>query len=371
MSSKIIIALIAVLVLCVGYSAAQLVRSTPSNSERVSDFTISESKDSVSWKAFGREWTVRLSLSEVTPDNMDYFHGTLDGDVGAVVSFALLPGTGLSGMIITGADTWWITSRPVAENNFSEEEHHLVVFMHRESVADLDPSLLPALSQPLHSEDDEVAAATPSSESTEADHTKRTMNTYKVAIFYDQKWATASNNPWSSQANTLALFNDVNAVYKAAGLAQFSVSYQSQVSNSQTTLSSMLSYFSDTASKTLAGFKDNSFTNHVWLVGTNVGGLAYVGTTCKGPSQAANRKTAVVGLVNYSRLWTVKTIAHELGHNRGANHQFDNACSSTLKTNCQCSIMSYCFPSASNNPNGAVNAFSSFTINEMHTAGCY
>jgi len=367
MSSKLVFALIAVLVLCVGYSAAQLVRSTPTNLERVNDFTVSENKDSVSWTAFGREWNVRLELSEVVTDNMDYFHGTLEDDVGAVVSFALLPGTGLSGMIVTGSSTWWISAQPVAENDYSEDEDRLGIFMTREVTSDLDPSMFPALSQPLEAEEDH--ASDEAETVSDGEERKRTISSYKVAVYYDQKWASSTNNPWSSQANTLGLFNDVNAIYKAAGLGQFTVTYKSQVSNSLSTLSSMLTYFSDTASLTLSSFKDSTFTNHIWLVGTNVGGLAYVGTTCK--SSQSNRKTAVAGLVNYSRLWSVKTIAHELGHNRGANHQFTDACTSTLKTNCQCSVMSYCFPSASNNPNGAVNAFSSFSINEMRTAGCY
>ena len=387
--NNIIFALIAVLALCVGSSAAQLVRSTPTNSARVDDFTISESKDSVSWTAFGREWTVRLQLSEVVDDNMDYFYGTLDGDVNAIVSFALLPGTGLSGMIVTESSTWWISAQPVPENGFSMDEDKLGVYMIREAVADLDSSVLPALSDPLTVEEEEdhdesaavvdEAAAPEGSDDAAAEendapvdseaHRKRSISTYKVAVYYDQKWASTAN-PWRSQADTIALLNDVNAIYRAAGLGQFSIVYRSQVSNSKTTLNDMLSYFSNTASTTLSSFKDSTFTSHLWLVGSNVGGLAYVGTSCKSTT-AATRKTAVAGLVSYSRLWTVKTIAHELGHNRGANHQFTNACTSTLKTNCQCSVMSYCFPAAGNNPSGAINAFSSFRINEMKTAGCY
>jgi hypothetical protein len=372
-NNTLIVALIAVLALCVGYSAAQNVRSNPTNSERVYDFTISEKKDSVSWTAFGREWTVRLTLSDVVEDNMDYFHGTLDGDVNAVVSFALLPGVGMSGMIATQSSTWWISAQPLPEHGFSEDEDKLGFFMIREAVSDLDPSVLPVLSDPVHvDEDDDVSAAEDEEAAADIDsdaHRKRSISSYKVAVYYDQKWA-ASSNPWRSQADTTALFNDINAIYKAAGLGQFSVVYKSQVSNPKSTLNDMLSYFSDTASKTLGSFKDSSFTNHLWLVGTNVGGLAYVGTSCKATT-AANRKTAVAGLVSYSRLWTVKTIAHELAHNRGANHQFDNACSSTVKAGCQCSVMSYCFPAAGNNPSGAVNAFSSFSINEMKTKGCY
>lgn len=385
MSSKIIIfALIAVLALSVGHSAAQLVRSTPANSERVYNFAVSETQDSASWTAFGREWTVRLALSDVVPDNTDYYHGTLDGDVNAVVSFALLPGTGLSGMIATSTNTWWISAQPLPEHGFSEDESLLGIFMLREAFSTLDASVLPQLSDPLHLDtEDEIVedeapvttdatdatAATDDGEAEQPQERKRTINTYKVAVHYDQKWALSSN-PWASQANTVGLFNDVNAIYKAAGLGQFTVVYKTQVTNTKTTLNDMLSYFSNTASTTLSSFKDSTFTNHLWLVGTNVGGLAYVGTSCKSTT-AANRKTAVAGLVSYSRLWTVKTIAHELAHNRGANHQFTGACTSTLKSGCQCSVMSYCFPAAGNNPAGAVNAFSSFSINEMKAAGCY
>lgn len=394
--------IVAVLVMCVGLSAAVLVRSTPSDSERVYDFAVAETRDSASWTAFGRRWTVRLELSEVMEDNTDYYHGTLEGDESAVVSFSLLPGTGLSGMIVTGGNTWWIRATPVPERGHSMNEEDLGVFMHREEAVAFDG--IPNLAEPIHLDDDEPSVAEEEdvhvdtdlqevsadetaeaastegessqtetvSESNEKRAAKRwRVTTYKVAVFFDQKWALASNNPWSSQADTMGLFNDVNAIYKAAGLATFTFKYMKQISNSKTTLNDMLNYFSDTASKSISAITDTTYTNYLWLIGANVGGLAFVGTTCKGTSSAQNRKTAVAGLVNFSRLWTVKTIAHELGHNRGANHQFDNACTSTVKTNCQCSVMSYCFPAASNNPAGAVNQFSSFTINEMKTAGCY
>jgi len=68
-------------------------------------------------------------------------------------------------------------------------------------------------------------------------------------------------------------------------------------------------------------------------------------------------------------LWTVKTIAHELGHNRGAVHDFTNMCTSSVQTNCQCSVMSYCFPSVAT-PGGAVNYFSQSSISTMQAAGC-
>jgi hypothetical protein len=370
-----LVALLAVL-LCVGFSSAQLVRSsnendasaatTPaavSNSERVTEFTVSPNKDFVSWTAFGREWRVRLTLSEVVEDNEDYFYGTLEGDETAAVSFALLPGMGLSGMLITRTETYWIAAQPVPEHGFSQNDADLVIFMTRETMP--EGHQVAALSEPIHPETEEADAQEGNSRA------RAVINKYKVAVFVDQQWTLASNNPWASQANTIALFNDVNAIYRAAGLSTFTVTFQKQVTNSKATLNDMLTYFSNTLSTSLSSFKDTSFTNQLWLVGQNIGGLAYVGTTCKGSSQNMNRKTAVAGLVNFSRLYTVKTIAHELGHNRGANHQFTNQCSSTLKTGCQCSVMSYCFPTSTNNPDGAKNFFSTFTINEMHTAGCY
>jgi len=398
-NNNIVIAIIAAVVLvmtsmCVDLTAAAapLVRSgAPSDQERVLDFTVSESKDLASWTAYGREWIVHLELSDVVEDNTDYYYGTLEGDESAVVSFALLPGMSLSGMVATSETTWWIKAMPVAENDFSEEEADLGIFMVREQ-ASLQ-TVLPTFETPLEVEaevDADVADSSDSSSSSSEDVTvdvsvdtddstaaerrnvaPRAITTYKVGIFFDQKWATASNNPWSSQADTLGLFNDVNAIYKAAGLNQFKAVYGKQVSNSKTTLNDMLSYFANTASQNIAMIKDTSYTNYIWLIGQNVGGLAYVGTTCSGSKAAQKQKTAVAGLVNYSRLFTVKTIAHELAHNRGAAHEFDNACTSTVKTGCQCSVMSYCFPTASNNPRGAVNFFSTTSITKMKNAGCY
>jgi len=398
-NNNIVIAFFAaavVLSMCVDFSAAAapLVRSgAPSDQERVLDFTVSESKDSASWTAYGREWIVHLELSDVVEDNTDYYHGTLEGDESAIVSFALLPEMGLSGMIATSETTWWIKAMPVIENGFSEEEADLGIFMVREQAS--FQTVLPSLETPLEVEVDveadvHVDVEADSSDSSEvsveaavgddaaADATAerrnaqpRAISTYKVGIFFDQKWASASNNPWSSQANTLGLFNDVNAIYKAAGLGQFKAVYGKQVTNSKTTLNDMLNYFANTASQNIGMIKDTSYTNYIWLIGQNVGGLAYVGTTCSGSRTAQKQKTAVAGLVNYSRLFTVKTIAHELGHNRGAVHEFDNACTSTVKTGCQCSVMSYCFPTASNNPRGAVNFFSDSSISKMKATGCY
>lgn len=67
---------------------------------------------------------------------------------------------------------------------------------------------------------------------------------------------------------------------------------------------------------------------------------------------------------SWSRLWTVKTIAHELGHNRGAQHDFVKQCNPGQSTNCQCSVMSYCFPTAQTY-GGAVNYFSATSKNQI------
>jgi len=241
--------------------------------------------------------------------------------------------------------------------------------MYKESSVVIDETLIPALQNPLHTEDDhQVEEAKRETEG--STNQRRTLSAYKVAVYVDQKWTTAANNPWSSQADTIGLFNDVNAVYKAAGLGQFTVTYQKQVTNTFSSINDMLNYLSNTLSTTLSTFKDTTYTSQAWLVGSNVGGLAYVGTSCN-PSGNMNRKTGVMGLANFSRLYTVKTIAHELGHNRGASHDFTNQCSGTTTTGCQCSLMSYCFPTSTNNPGGAKNALSTTSINEMKTAGCH
>jgi len=349
--------------MCVGLSvaASPLVRSTSTEQDRVYDFTISETKDSVSWTAFGREWNVRLELSDVVEDNTDYYHGSLEGDENAVVSFALLPGSGLSGMVATGDSTWWIRAMPVAENNYSENDEALGHFMLREQGSLQAAAAIAPFEAPLEADIDPVV-----DQEAEAGGQKRSVTSYKLAIYFDQNWVK-STNPWASQANTLGLLNDVNAIYKAAGVGTFQVVYGKQITNSQTSLSAMLSYFANTASASISAFTDRSYTSYMWLVG----GLTYVGTACKGTSAAQKQKTGVAGLVSWSRLWTVKTIAHELGHNRGAVHEFTNQCSGSTTTGCQCSLMSYCFPSASNNPTGALNYFTSTSVATMKAAGCY
>jgi len=357
-----------VILLCVGFSMQEI---NASKAERVNDFQVSPTKDLVSWRAFGRSWVVHLTLSEVMEDNDDYYHGSLEGDESAVVSFALLPGMGLSGMISTHNDTWWITAR---HHVGSTDSSSVAVWMYKESSVQIDQTLVPALQHPLETESqgDDIQPEAPAAAagSDNSNNGRRTLTAYKVAVYVDQKWTTPSNNPWASQASTIGLFNDVNAIYKAAGLGQFTVKYQKQITNTYSSITDMLNYLSNTVNSTLSSFKDQTYTSQAWLVGSNVGGLAYVGTSCN-PKGSMNRKTGVMGLANFSRLWTVKTIAHELGHNRGAAHDFVNPCTSTRTTGCQCSLMSYCWPSASNNPGGAKNAFSATSIHEMTSAGCY
>jgi hypothetical protein len=373
-----------VLLLCVGLSVQEI---NPARAERVGHFDVSPTKDFVSWRAFGRSWNVALELSQVVEDNQDYFIGSLEGDSSAVVSFSLLPGLGLSGMIALSNETYWIqalahpasrgrnAARPegsaAVEAPLGEEE--VAVYMYRESSTMLDMSQLPSLHDPIDmppaGEDEEEEEEEVNEEGGDGPvRRKRAVSVFKVALYYDDKWAS-SKNPWRSQADTLSLLNDVNAIYKAAGLAQFTFKYQKQITNPKTTINDMFTYWTSTQAGLLSTFKDTSYTNQVWLVGSNVGGLAYVGTSCK-PTNAMKLKTAVCGLVEWSRLFTIKTIAHELGHNRGAPHDFTNQCSGSTKTGCQCSLMSYCFPSSSNNPNGAKNFLSQSSINSIKAAGC-
>jgi len=370
------------LLLCVGLSVQEI---RTSRAEKVEHFEVSEAKDWVSWRAYGRIWKVTdLKLSEVIEHNLHYFHGVLEDEPDSVVSLTLLPGLEFSCMIITANETWWL--QPVA-NRLGEAIVDL--FMYKESAVTIDPTLIPVLNAPLEdgadaagslpapaeASDDSAADAVdaPSPDSARRAAATSTTTTpavtsYKVAVYVDQQWA-ATSNPWRSMTDTIGLFNDINAIYKAAGLKEFTVVYQKQVNNAYTTLTDMLSDFSNTKSASLSAFNDKSFTSYAWLVGTNVGGLSYVGTACN-PANAQKRKTAVCGLANYSRLFTVKTIAHELGHNRGAPHDFDNQCKSGVTTNCQCSVMSYCFPTATNNPLGAKNVFSTTSINSIRSAGC-
>eukprot|EP01087_Luapelamoeba_hula_P023695 TRINITY_DN8774_c0_g1_i1.p1 TRINITY_DN8774_c0_g1~~TRINITY_DN8774_c0_g1_i1.p1 ORF type:complete len:382 (+),score=56.87 TRINITY_DN8774_c0_g1_i1:209-1354(+) len=366
-------------VLCVGFSSQDMLRRMQS-SDRVHDFRVSPDRDAVSWTAFGRQWNVRLELSDVVEDNMDYYYGSLAGDDKAIVSFSLLPGLGLSGMIATRNNTWWIATQLLKSAAESDVDADVGVYMIREGTFDdIKPSTrdngqqVPPLAEPLsdagHNEQLSDELGQVPTEQPDVS-TKRSISSYKVGVFWDQQWSQASNNPWASTADTIGLFNDVNAIYRAAGMATFNAVTLKQITNSQSSLSDMLSYLSDTMQPNIAAYKDSSYTNYIWLIGSNVGGLSYVGTTCKGAASASNRKTAVAGLANWSRLWTVKTIAHELGHNRGAQHDFANQCTPSQTTNCQCSVMSYCFPSASNNPGGAINTFSATSIAQMTGAGC-
>jgi hypothetical protein len=323
----------------------------------------------VSFTAYHRTWRIDIWLTDVVENNENYYHGRVQGDEGnTFASFTLFPNSQVSGMIMTHNETYLIESKPHPRGSGTD------ITIYKESNVLLDPhDELPGCQGAIglpHAHGRDADSEQASEEHAErGDQMIRTITSYKVAVYVDQHWLTASNNPWASQANTVGLFNDVNLVYSAAGLHGFTFKYIGQLSNpGYTTTSDMLPWFSGRSS-TLASFRDTTYTNQLWLVGLNVGGLAYVGPSCN-PSTPESSKTAVVGLVNYSRLYTVKTIAHELGHNRGSQHDFTNQCSSTLTTNCQCSVMSYCFPTAST-PGGAVNRFSSTSINQMKTAGCY
>jgi len=194
---------------------------------------------------------------------------------------------------------------------------------------------------------------------------KREITSYKLGIFVDQYWTSSIANPtFYTKIATLSLYNDVNVIYQNAGFTNFSVVYLGTRENPyNTTTSPMLTYFSNN----MTGY-DSSYTNLQWLVGQNVGGLGYVGSTCS--LSAAKFRTSVAGLAKGNRLWTVKIIAHELGHNRGSPHDFTSQCAAGQSASCQCSLMSYCWPT-STTAGGAVNSFSATSINSMRTAGCY
>jgi len=65
-----------------------------------------------------------------------------------------------------------------------------------------------------------------------------------VAIFVDQNFADPNQNSWADTASTLSLFNDVNAVYTAAGLGTFQVQAFGTLNSGSTSLTSLLSTFS-------------------------------------------------------------------------------------------------------------------------------
>ena len=68
--------------------------------------------DQVTWKAFGRDWKVFLSLSDLFEGNLEHFQGRLEGDANARVSFSLMvndDGTfKVHAMLLLDNETFWL-----------------------------------------------------------------------------------------------------------------------------------------------------------------------------------------------------------------------------------------------------------------------
>jgi hypothetical protein len=258
-------------------------------------------------------------------------------------SFTIMPDH-VTGMIVLQNDTLWLEAK---DSNKPEE-----LFIHRQSEMSVHPDLIPRI----------ISRAVPEHVAREAERSQieERISSYRLKLFFDQNWATG---PWNTIAKTTGLVNDVNTLLRNAGLGIFNLNQawvrkNNGFGNGQ--LEAMLN--------AIGAVAPAGFTNTAWLVGRNIGGIAWVGTSCNA-NYASRYKTAVCGMTSWSRLFTVKTLAHELGHNRGANHDFVNQCSDNNTPDCQCSVMSYCFPEEGY-PGGAVNSFSQTSINEMHGAGC-
>lgn len=76
--------------------------------EPVTDFRVSLLMAEVSWKAFGREWRISLSLSSVAEGNTEHFLGSLKGEASAIVSVSLMLNGTVRAMIITANETYWL-----------------------------------------------------------------------------------------------------------------------------------------------------------------------------------------------------------------------------------------------------------------------
>jgi len=307
--------------------------------EPVEKFTVSEDRDQLSFYAYNHKWTFQIWLTDVRSENKYHFFGRLAGPHKSIASFTLLPNY-ITGLIVFNNETFWLEAKDPATP--------LDLFLYKSSDITFDPAF--AQLKCGHS------GHTPVHQN--HGHNKRVITSY--AVFEDQYWVSNGYNPsWYTADGTYGLLNDVNVLYAASGLSTFNFAIEGVRSNSWITFDTLSYMLNDLATFWSGNAHDGK--NALWLVGNNVGGLAYLGTGC---SSNPFYKTAVAGLSNWSRLWTVKTIAHELGHNRGANHDFNNQCGQGQGSGCQCSVMSYCFPDAST-AGGAVNYFSQTSINEI------
>jgi len=326
-------------------------RATILHYEPVLNFQVSEARDFLSFSAYNRMWRFNLELTDVQENNKDHFFGRISGDAKTLASWTLLPEY-ITGMILGANDTYFVEARE------AEKPHELSMYRYSDIQYEGDSGKIKCHNTNKHERltpiQDELHLDTDHQEDKKD---KRTIR--YAAVFADQYWLSGSYNPYYySTGATVAIFNDVNALYAAAGLSTWRFDYYGGMSNPYgANPSALLTYLSNWQ---YYGNFNRGYNAIAWLVGLNVGGIAWLSSACG--AYGPYYRGAISGLAYWNRIYTVKTLAHELGHNRGAPHDFANQCSTdsvaNLATGCQCSVMSYC-------QNSRVNYFSTTSANQI------
>jgi len=305
----------------------------------------------LSFIAYKRLWQFDIWLTSVHEGNTDHFHGRLKDDARSYASFSLT-WPAISGMIITANDTFWV-----------EHKHHVAdptLYMYKSSDVWFHPSMEFNCG---HAGDPKMDDHSISAREMEPRNHAHADGPITTNVWMDQYWLNPNNNPWFSTASTYGLLNDVNLLYSLVGLHVFAFTQIGQRTNSWTQNSQLPTMLNDFSAWVATGNLPNNVDIGFWLSGNNMGGLAWIGTGCTTTTSPYYR-TGIAGLSNKSRLWTVKTIAHELGHLRGAQHYTTNQCAKNQGSGCQCSIMSFCFPS-SQTFGGEVNSFAPISVAQI------
>jgi hypothetical protein len=313
--------------------------------EPVRDFRLDNEKKEISFSAYGETWRFSVWLSDLKEKNEHHFYARFVDQKRSdkLSGFTVAPGH-IVGQIVLPNDTLWLEARD------PNQAHEL--FVYRQSQLSSPVELLPNLN----------SLQVPGIDQAAKRETEERISAYVIRVYYDQDWIVG---PWGAWAAMVGLIHDVNVAYANAGLHGFNVegNYGGGVYNPYGDTYAMLQMIGNVANS------QPGYNLYAYMVGRNLGGIAWVGTACN-PGYGWYYRTSVNGMVNWSRLFTVKTLAHETGHNRGANHDFVNQCSSNNQPGCQCSIMSYCFPQAGYHYPEA-NLYSGTSLNEMVRAGCY
>jgi len=322
--------------------------------EPVVNFQVDVANGELSFMAYRRLWQFNIWLTSVHEGNTEHFHGSMKDDPDSYASFSLISPS-FTGMIITSNDTFWV-----------ERKYHVAdpaLYIHRSSDLWLHPSMEFSCGHAGEPQKDH-SINTRGMETRNHAHADGPVS---VNVWMDQNWLS-SNNPWFSTTSTYGILNDVNLLYTSVGLHAFAFNQVGQRSNSWTQPSQVNSMLNDFSAWAANGNLPSTVDVGFWLIGLNVGGLAWIGTGCS-TTFSTYYRTGVAGLIyssgnTNSRLWTVKTIAHELGHLRGAQHYTTNQCVQGESTGCQCSVMSFCFPT-SQTPGGATNALAPVSIAQI------